>query len=1401
MARSDLPCNRRHRRRFFRPRLEVLEGRQMPSTFRVTNTNDTGPGSLRQAILDANAQPGLDTIAFNVAGAGTPVLRPTTVLPAVTDPVVIDGTTQPGSHRVVLNGSHAGAGVNGLTITAGSSTVKGLAIGGFAGDGLVLLGAGGNIVAGDYLGTDFSGSGTPGNVGSGLSVLSDDNVIGGTTAAASNVISGNQGSEVNIADGNNNVVEGNFIGSDPGGFSIFANATGVSVGGMNNLIGGTTAAARNLISGNTVTGVHVAGAGNRVQGNYVGTTATGRGIVVLPNATGVTISGPGNTIGGTAPGAGNLISANRGAGVLVLAADAVIQGNLIGTDSTGAGSLGNAAGITVSGSGVTGVRIGGTTSGSRNVISGNTSHGILLDGASRNTIQGNYIGLDATGTTAMWNEEGAVAQAGAAGNFIGGTTSGAGNVMAARQGAAVELTDGATANLVQGNKLGTDAAGMHGLFDLYGVLVSGNSPDNVIGGTVAGAGNLISASRAAGIGLFESSDRTRVQGNRIGTDASGTHALANPTGLVVDTSENVIGGTDAGAGNLISGNTSEGIHLGANGNLIAGNRIGTDVTGTQAVANQTGILVAAADNTIGGADPGAGNLIAGNTGTGVRLDGGASNTVIQGNQVGTDSTGTHALDNATGVEVAFGGSNLIGGTTAAAANVISGNLGPGIVINTSGNWVQGNRIGTNAAGTAAVPNLIGVLVTAAANTIGGTVAGAGNLIAGNTSYGIQMTTPLAAGNTVEGNLVGTDLTGEYSLHNSFGVYLLNGAHDNIIGGTESGAGNLISGNATFGVDIDGRDTTGNVVQGDFIGTDAAGVTALSNSTGVYLGGPNNTLGGTTPAARNVISGNAYEGVGVGDFPGNRITGNYIGTDSTGTRVAVGGSQGTGVSIGFGATDIGGTEAGAGNLIAGNDVYGIILFAAGTRIQGNYIGTDVTGTRALGGGRYEGIASEGNDVLIGGTAPGAGNVISGNAGWGITISASANVVQGNFIGTDASGASDLANGMDGVSIFAGADNVIGGTTPGAGNLIAGNVGRGISVLNAPGTVIQGNFIGTDASGTAALGNGADGIAVLNSSRVIIGGTTAAANVIAGNGGAGVLVSGSNAAANLIAGNFIGTDLSGTLALGNDTDGVAVQGASDNTVGGTAAGARNTIAFNGRDGVRVDGGTGNSIQRNSIFGQENGLGIELLNGGNQGQGFPTLTAATTDGDTTTVAGTLAGVPATTFTVEIFVNDECNPSGYGEGAHFLAALAVAADGDGNAGFAITVAIAVNPGQFITATATDPDGNTSEFSACLVVTGPGTRGKASVWLRAAAPDQTAAGLARPEGREGRWTTGAGGGSPTGQAGRPSPPAIPSTPGRTAGAGHDLFFCSVSQEWLPLLPPLDDPLMPCRGSRAEACR
>ncbi len=183
--------------------------------------------------------------------------------------------------------------------------------------------------------------------------------------------------------------------------------------------------------------------------------------------------------------------------------------------------------------------------------------------------------------------------------------------------------------------------------------------------------------------------------------------------------------------------------------------------------------------------------------------------------------------------------------------------------------------------------------------------------------------------------------------------------------------------------------------------------------------------------------------------------------------------------------------------------------------------------------------------------------------------------GNLIGTDITGTVAIANGNDGVEIDAGArGNTIGGTTPGAGNVISGNAGGGVEIAGGGGTsgnVVTGNLIGTDIAGTAAIANGDDGVEIdFGRTANTIGGTTpGAGNVISGNAFDGVEIDRTGTSGNIVAGNFIGTDITGTVAIGNGSDGVVVVLASGNTIGGTTTGARNVISGNAHDGVEIHG----------------------------------------------------------------------------------------------------------------------------------------------------------------------------------------------------------------------------------------
>ncbi len=396
--------------------------------FLVTNTNDSGAGSLREAILEANAIGGLDTIAFNIpfSPAGF-TIRPTSDLPTIDDPVVIDGYTQPGaSANTLANGDNAvlligidGADDSnvaaGLTITVGGagSVIRGLGIIHVGKGAAITLSETNNcVIEGCFIGTDGTMA-RPNHHGGIFTAGGSGNLVGGTTPAARNIISGNNGDAgIEIRD-NNDVVQGNFIGVNATGTNALPNAgSGVVMiwQGSGNRIGGTSAADRNIISGNGQNGIfaELNVFGNIIQGNFIGTDVTGTR--PLGNtAAGLFLDGfdsgssGNNLIGGTAPGAGNVISTNGGAGIrLSFESNDMVQGNFIGTDVTGSQALGNTgAGIYLFQTSQT--TIGGEVAGAGNIIAYNsdgvvasTAHSPILG----NSIFGNsQLGIDHVGFT------------------------------------------------------------------------------------------------------------------------------------------------------------------------------------------------------------------------------------------------------------------------------------------------------------------------------------------------------------------------------------------------------------------------------------------------------------------------------------------------------------------------------------------------------------------------------------------------------------------------------------------------------------------------------------------------------------------------------------------------------------------------------------------------------------------------------------------------------------------------------------------------------------------------------------------------------------------------------------------------------------------------------------------
>ncbi len=317
---------------------------------------------------------------------------------------------------------------------------------------------------------------------------------------------------------------------------------------------------------------------------------------------------------------------------------------------------------------------------------------------------------------------------------------------------------------------------------------------------------------------------------------------------------------------------------------------------------------------------------------------------------------------------------------------------------------------------------------ASGTTIGGPAAGAGNLISGNAQSGIQAGT----NNLVEGNRIGTNAAGNDAIPNQGDGIDVNGTAT--IGGTAAGAGNLISGNTSYGIDI----YSSCLVEGNLIGTDAAGTAAVPNEiVGIDVQRDRVTIGGTGAGAGNTISGNHYNGINI--YAGCLIEGNRIGTDPTGTVEVPNGGYGI-LGVASGAT-IGGTTAAAANIISGNANSGIDINGA-TLVEGNLIGTDAAGTAALANGSF-GVDVQAVGVTIGGTAAGAGNVISGNASDGVFVQQPGGLIQGNWIGTDATGTIAIPNQTDGVFLTQGTSGIVTVGTAGGGNVIADNGAAGVA----------------------------------------------------------------------------------------------------------------------------------------------------------------------------------------------------------------------------------------------------------------------------------------------------------------------------------------------------------------------
>ncbi len=718
---------------------------------------------------------------------------------------------------------------------------------------------------------------------------------------------------------------------------------------------------------------------------------------------------------------------------------------------------------------------------------------------------------------------------------------------------------------------------------------------------------------------------------------------------------------------------------------------------------------------------------------GILIDGGYG-ALVHECRIGTSADGTAAAGNGhSGVYILGVPNNMIG-----PGNTISGNGVDGVRIDAAaatGNVVQGNRIGTNTAGSAAIANgYNGVVITAANNNrIGGTTASELNVISGNTKNGIGIAGG-ASGNLVERNYIGLATDGAAALGNGENGVLIVDSPSNKIGGDIVGTWNIISANGYHGIELRGDGADANIIQRSIVGSDLFGTLDRGNGrAGIYLtptsggdGASDNIVGGGPwGSGGNLISGNAWAGIHVEKASGTQIRGNRIGTAFDGNNAIANGSGGIYIASAW-STTIGSTTAG--NLISGNSGTGIdVLYEGLLTILGNRIGTTADGTAALANqGRGIWVRSTWNGAVIGGgdhdawTCNRACNLIAGNTSYGLQLANSQHgphLVKGNFIGTNLAGSIARPNGAGGVAVQAPAE--IGGAAT-EGNLISGNVGHGISA-SAGSLDLFGNRIGTSADGLAAVANTGDGVR-LGPNRINLDlGAAGKGNQIAGNGGDGIQFVENEpymSASQAVRANAIGVAASGTC-LGNGRDGIRLNdGSQFIEVGGIVAGEGNRISCNVGNGVTIFGYDSGFGFLGNTFSGNGGLAIDIDNDGvtanDPGDGdvwrenFPVLASAANLGSVTRVQGALDAAASLNYRIEFFDNATCDPSGHGEGANWLGSANATTDGSGHAGFSVDLPV-LAVGRKVTATATVVSGtepvidySTSEFSACVTVVTP---------------------------------------------------------------------------------------------------
>jgi CSLREA domain-containing protein/uncharacterized repeat protein (TIGR01451 family) len=1155
-----------------------------PTTFTVTSPNDADDSacevahcSLREAIRAANANPGRDTIAFALPGPR--LIQPTSGLPALSGPVVVDATTQPGwvDDPIVELAGNLAFGEYGLKVFGGDTEVRGLILNRWFNPALQVERWGGNVIAGNWFGLDPSGTVRTPNNSTGIVLASPDNRVGGTDSRDRNVISGSSSALlIGHAGADRNVVQGNWIGLNASGTAAVAVTTGIVVADAHD-----------------------------------------------------------NVIGGSAPGAGNVISGATQDGVLLawsqvgpFPADNLVEGNLIGLNAAGTAAVRNQTGLR------TQLDVLRTTI-RDNTVSGNQFDGInLFNGARDTVIVGNRIGTDPSGATAIPNGgHGITTQFSQTGTIVGGTDAGTANTIAFNVGDGVFLAAG-------GASLGNSVHSNGGL----GIDRGAN------GVTAPGFPRIPTGVTATTVG-----SSTTIRGSLVGASGSSLHRIEIFGNEVCDPALH-------GEGEWFVATTD--VTTNASGAATFQVTVpalpdGTVVTATSTNNDQTSEFSAcvvaappADDSATGSGAPGS------TTSTDAPADGASptdpveTTVTVPANVVtpaGVTIAETADLDAPPANYSFFGLQVAITAPEATAAEPLLVTFDLDATILPAGGTAEtvvvfrdGVPLAECVGGDATPDPCVAVRESVGGGDVRLTVrtSHASEWNFGTFDGTVFVVT--SADDVTDGACDPAHCSLREAIHGANGSpgfdridFAIPGAGVHTI--TPSGPLPDISDAVT----LDGRTQPG------YDGTpliELKGVSGGTATDGLRITAADVTVGGL---AITSWGGSGIEIV----FPAQRATlvANHIGIDAAGLGGLANGDDG--VTVGGGAAHIGGSQPGDGNVISGNVRHGIFVLGGASNVSviGNRIGTNRAGSAAVGNGNEGVVTNFGAGLVVGGTGPSDGNLISGNGASGVYIGGSGSVVRGNRIGTDLAGTADLGNVGSGVlldGLNANANNaVVGGLGAGEGNLVSGN-GQGIQVLGAPSNVrIQGNLVGTTPDGSP-LGNSFQGIYL-----------------------------------------FLGST------------GIAVEG--------------NTVAYNGLRGILLDSaGAGNTITRNSIH-ANGALGIDLSpigpstndvgdvdGGSNGGLNWPTIEAFDTTSQSATVA--YSGGSGT-FTIELFRSTSCDPSGRGEGEQFIgAAQTITAGSPASSTFTIVPEVGLVPGDVITATATDAAGSTSEFGTCFVVTPP---------------------------------------------------------------------------------------------------